>query len=296
MSESIITNIDISRDYEKSLGTDEVHYQSFAQMAEFFGRDMQPHCHADYFQLHYLVTGSIELQLDDQRYSVQAPLFVLTPPAMPHAFVTKADSDGHVLTVRQELIRPIAETLFPRNQNALNLPGICLSLADKPEDRRSLDYYWRLIRQELTDKRAGYENMLILLAQAVFTLLLRGVSLGDGSTCGIKGELKLFQRFNQMIEDHADQHWSIPEYAEKLGVTESRLTDMCRRFANRPPKKLIFDQQLRRAKRLLLFSDNSVHEIAYQLGFKDPAYFARFFNRLTGCSPTAFRVNRTPVS
>ncbi|HBT14272.1 MAG TPA: 4-hydroxyphenylacetate catabolism regulatory protein HpaA, partial [Erwinia persicina] len=33
----------------------------------------------------------------------------------------------------------------------------------------------------------------------------------------------------------------------------------------------------------------SVHQIAWQLGYKDPAYFARFFHRLTGCSPSEFR-------
>jgi AraC family 4-hydroxyphenylacetate 3-monooxygenase operon regulatory protein len=40
-----------------------------------------------YFQMHFLDTGQIELQLDDHRYSVQAPLFVITPPSVPHAFI-----------------------------------------------------------------------------------------------------------------------------------------------------------------------------------------------------------------
>ncbi len=63
---------------------------------------MQAHRHDQYFQMHFLDTGQIELQLDDHRYSVQAPLFVLTPPSVPHAFITESDSDGHVLTVRED--------------------------------------------------------------------------------------------------------------------------------------------------------------------------------------------------
>jgi AraC-like DNA-binding protein len=116
----------------------------------------------------------------------------------------------------------------------------------------------------------------VLLAQAVFTLLLRNAKLDDHAASGMRGELKLFQRFNQMIDSHYHQHWTVPEYASELHLTESRLTDICRRFANRPPKRLIFDRQLREARRLLLFSDSAVNEIAWQLGFKDPAYFARF--------------------
>ena len=136
----------------------------------------------------------------------------------------------------------------------------------------------------------------MLLAQAVFTLLLRNARLDDHAANGMRGELKLFQRFNQMVDGHFHQHWTVPDYASELHLTESRLTDICRRFANRPPKRLIFDRQLREARRLLLFSDNTVSEIAWQLGFKDPAYFARFFNRLVGCSPSRYRAQKVPVS
>ncbi len=103
----------------------------------------------------------------------------------------------------------------------------------------------------------GREHTLALLAQAVFTLLLRNAKLDDHAASGMRGELKLFQRFNQMIDSHYHQHWTVPDYAE-LHLTESRLTDICRRFANRSPKRLIFDRQLREAKRLLLFSDSAV--------------------------------------
>lgn len=246
------------------------------RMAEFFGRDMQAHRHDQYFQMHFLDTGQIELQLDDHRYSVQAPLFVLTPPSVPHAFITESDSDGHVLTVREDLVWPLLEVLYPGTREAFGLPGICLSLADRPEELAALAHYWRLIERESTSQLPGREHTLTLLAQAVFTLLLRNAKLDDHAASGIRGELKLFQRFNQLIDGHYHQHWTVPDYASELHLTESRLTDICRRFANRPPKRLIFDRQLREAKRLLLFSDSAVNEIARQLGFKDPAYFARF--------------------
>ena len=92
----------------------------------------------------------------------------------------------------------------------------------------------------------------------------------------MRGELKLFQRFNQMIDSHFHQHWTVPDYASELHLTESRLTDICRRFANRPPKRLIFDRQLREAKRLLLFSDSAVNEIAGSWGLKIPLILRAF--------------------
>ncbi|EHD5296117.1 4-hydroxy-2-oxoheptanedioate aldolase [Salmonella enterica subsp. enterica serovar Enteritidis] len=229
-----------------------------------------------------------------KRYLELGALFVLTPPSVPHAFITESDSDGHVLTVREELVWPLLEVLYPGTREAFGLPGICLSLADKPNELAALKHYWQLIERESTEQLAGCEHTLVLLAQAVFTLLLRNAKLDDHAATGMRGELKLFQRFTLLIDNHFHQHWTVPDYACELHITESRLTDICRRFANRPPKRLIFDRQLREAKRLLLFSDNAVNEIAWQLGFKDPAYFARFFNRLAGCSPSQFRQREVP--
>ncbi|MDR0219443.1 MAG: 4-hydroxyphenylacetate catabolism regulatory protein HpaA [Enterobacteriaceae bacterium] len=288
-NKAIITNIDISKDYDETQGSNDVHYQTFGRMAAFFGRDMQAHRHDSFFQLHYLLTGRIELQLDEHRYSVQAPLFILTPPSVPHAFFTQEDTDGYVLTVRQELIMPLLNLLYPTQRELIDIPALCLSIADKPDEFNTFSHYWALIERESINQFAGREQSLAFLAQSLFTFILRSIPLEESHSGGVRGELKFFQRFNQLVDQHYHQHLTVPEYAEKMGVTESRLKDMCHRFANRPPKRLIFDRLLREAKRLLLFSDSPVFEIAYQLGFKDPAYFARFFNRLVGYSPSVWR-------
>ena len=197
--------------------------------------------------------------------------------------------------MHEDLIWPLLEVLYPGTRETFGLPGICLSLADKPEELTALSHYWRLIERESTAQLPGREHTLVLLAQAVFTLL-RNAPLDDHEAFGMRGELKLFQRFTQLVDAHFHQHWTVPEYASELHLTESRLNDICRRFANRPPKRLIFDRQLREARRLLVFSDSAVNEIAWQLGFKDPAYYARFFNHLVGCSPSRYRAQKVPVS
>lgn len=49
------------------------------------------------------------------------------------------------------------------------------------------------------------------------------------------------------------------------------------------------------AKRQLRYTSKAVSEIAYALGFDDPAYFTRFFSRRAGMSPRAYRA-RGPIS
>lgn len=282
-------NIDIGKVYDARYASEEVHYETFARLASFFGRDMHPHWHDRSFQLHMLVTGKITLQLDEHAYALKAPLFVLTPPSVPHAFITESDSDGHVLTVRQELIWPLVESLWPGKAEAINRTGICLSLESSPTALEALHHYWALIATEFSRNAPGRLTMLVTLAQAIFTEVLREAPPDELSATSVRGEMRQFQRFNRMIDACFRQHLTVPDYARELGISESRLTEMCRRFANQSPKKLIFERVLREAKRQLLFSSASVNQISYALGYKDPAYFARFFHRMAGCSPSQFR-------
>ncbi|STL26619.1 regulator of the 4HPA-hydroxylase operon [Escherichia coli] len=126
MCDRQIANIDISKEYDESLGTDDVHYQSFAPHGGIFLAAICCHIATNStFRCISSISGQIELQLDDHRYSVEAPLFVLTPPSVPHAFITESDADGHVLTVREDLIWPLLEVLYPGTRK----PSACRGFA-----------------------------------------------------------------------------------------------------------------------------------------------------------------------
>ncbi|MEO9852315.1 MAG: AraC family transcriptional regulator [Reichenbachiella sp.] len=54
---------------------------------------------------------------------------------------------------------------------------------------------------------------------------------------------------------------------------------------------LLSQKRLLESQKQVSFSDKSIKEIAYDLGFKDPAYFNRVFNKATGKNPMDFRVD-----
>lgn len=282
-------NITISQQYDDRQYNEDVYYAAFSRLAAFFGRNVPSHWHDSCFQLHHLTSGEIELQLDDRHYALQAPLFILTPPTVPHAFISEKESDGHVLIVHQELIWPLMQTLWPGSREALEIPGFCLPLEAGSETQRALEGLWPLLASEFRHQQNGRDTQLRLLAQSVFMMLLREMERGKGANVSVRGEMKLLRRFNQMVNETYRQHLTLPDYARELDISESRLNELCRRLANQSPKRLIHERLLREAKRLLLFSDSSVHQISSALGYKDPAYFARFFHRLAGFSPSEFR-------
>ncbi|MBJ7445889.1 MAG: AraC family transcriptional regulator, partial [Sphingobium sp.] len=58
------------------------------------------------------------------------------------------------------------------------------------------------------------------------------------------------------------------------------------------PAQMLDDRALLEARRLLLYSQMSVADIAYAIGFEDPAYFSRFFARHIGQPPRVWRAAR----
>jgi AraC-like DNA-binding protein len=91
------------------------------------------------------------------------------------------------------------------------------------------------------------------------------------------------------VERHHRRSHRVAGYAKLLSVSAGHLNAMVRRQLGRPPLELIQDRLALEARRLLRHTDETAARVGYALGFDDPSYFARFFRRRTGLTPTAFR-------
>jgi len=99
----------------------------------------------------------------------------------------------------------------------------------------------------------------------------------------------LVGNFLQMVELHYRDGWPIARYAAALGVTPDRLHAHCQREKNCGPRALIHERLVREACARLQQLDLPVEQIGYGLGFRDPAYFNRFFRKYRGASPGNYR-------
>lgn len=291
-----IPNINIGQVYDQRYADADVHYEALGKLADFFGRNMPVHRHDRFFQVHYVKSGAVRVYLDEQQYHQQGPMFFLTPPTIPHAFVTDADSDGHVLTVRQQLVWPLLEAEL-RLAEGPQIGPVCVAFAELDEvfaeEVTRLDLMFDQLRSEFAADRVGRELSLAALTRLIFISLLRLSARSLKAQPARREDLQIFHRFNALIEAEFQEHWPLNRYAEQVGVSEARLNEVCRRIADLPSKRLIFDRLMQEAKRLLLFTGSSVTEICYQLGFKDPAYFSRFFIRNAGMTPGEYRLYKS---
>ncbi|MCC8154772.1 MAG: helix-turn-helix transcriptional regulator [Tannerellaceae bacterium] len=76
--------------------------------------------------------------------------------------------------------------------------------------------------------------------------------------------------------------------AGQLRLTSEELNTLCKEYAGVTAKQFLLDCKLTEAKRLLLYSNWHVNEIAFRLGFEDSSYFSRIFKKKTSLTPSDF--------
>lgn len=98
-----------------------------------------------------------------------------------------------------------------------------------------------------------------------------------------------FRNFSRLVEVHFKEKHGLADYAELLLVTPKTLNKKLSKLQIRNPNDIIKNRIILEAKRLLSFSTMSIKEIAYYLGYDDPAYFNRLFSNKVKATPASFR-------
>lgn len=105
-------------------------------------------------------------------------------------------------------------------------------------------------------------------------------------------ETKLFKDFSLLVDLNFKKLHSVTEYANRLGISPKSLTKHLQKLGTKTPSDFIKNRIITEAKRQLLYSNEAVKHVAFDLGFNDPAYFSRFFTKATGISPVQFKKNQ----
>ena len=100
---------------------------------------------------------------------------------------------------------------------------------------------------------------------------------------------RVVSRFMELAERDAARRHRIADYAAELAVTPGYLSVLCEQYVGQRAKRLLHGVLASRARRMLLYTDESAARVGASLGFEDASYFSRFFRRETGQTPREFR-------
>jgi len=99
----------------------------------------------------------------------------------------------------------------------------------------------------------------------------------------------LFLRFLEEVRNNFSLNFSVAQISIRLHTTESSLNELSKMHTNKTAQNVIYSLVISEAKRLLIYQNLPIKEIAFQLGFNDPFYFSNFFKKHTNFSPKDYR-------
>ena len=244
-----------------------------------------------YYKIFWIEDGYGKYQIDFKSFEVEkAGLFFLSPE--------------QVLTIDTEKVKSGFQISFDREFYCVETHGkeiACNGVLFNNVHRATMipltqednGYFLELLHKmvdEIQSPGPAHREML----ETYLRLFLIG-ALRKWESLNLKPEVveeeqnRLAADFIALVEKHFKRTHSVSEYAEKLGLSPKSLAKRLNVLGYKKPTEIIRDRVVLQAKRDLRFSNKPVKEIAFDLGFDDPAYFTRYFKKEAGDSPLGYR-------
>lgn len=251
--------------------------------ADLQQKQLEPRRLTSYFIV-LIDSGSITYKLDLQDITITDGDLLF---AMPNqVFVPPAKTDH--LTYFKVLFDENTLALLPQRfsflVNPLNSQTITLDSAARERVRKVFEILNQLL---YTDKQVTDSEIILAYLNLLLSELNTAYFKNEQVTI-LNTNVSKFVEFKLMVETHLTEQPSIHTIAEKLALTTNSLYRLVKEYSGTSPKDFFTNRLMIEAQRKLRYSNLSVKELAYELGFNDPDYFSRLFKKSTGKSVSEF--------
>ncbi len=253
--------------------------------------NLMPHLH-DFYSIFWIDSGEAIHATEFVEYSLKADTVLFVPPGLKHRMYIDQSVGGIYMLFNEEFIQYNQKNHVPLKEYRLfNNPDFKSLITIFPEKREKLKSITGFILDEFQNSD-DYSQEIILNLLHLFLLESRRIfdqqyeapkEVTDSTpdTTIIK--------FKQLIEKNYQTQKNVSSYAEMLNMNPSCLNEVAKKTTGITAGELIRNRVIEETKKLLYSSSLSGKEIAFQLGFDDPAYFSRFFRKYTGTTLKEFR-------
>jgi AraC family transcriptional activator of pobA len=250
-----------------------------------------PHLH-DYYSIFWIESGEAIHATEFVEYSLKQDTILFVPPGLKHRMYIDKSVGGIYILFNEDFIQYNRKNHIPLKEYRLfNNPDFKSLITVSPEKRSKLRNITELILDEIQDSD-DYSQDIVLNLLHLFLLESRRIfdqqNLSPKEKQDSTPDVTII-KFKQLIEENFTREKNVTPYAEMLNMNPSCLNELTKRTTGITAGELIRNRVIGEIKKLLYSSSLSGKEIAFDLGFEDPAYFSRFFRKYTGLTLKEFR-------
>lgn len=250
------------------------------------GITVEAHRH-DYYHIMYFENGTGQHVIDFKTFEVKPYSIFFISPGQVHALEVDKDVEGYVISFNSDffLMNDSVQKLmdYPFFHSLSNDPVIYLSNSNE-----KIQYLLKDMYGEFFSDERGKDKLLKSLMEI---LLIRSSRIYEqaeiqGAPMHLTYQLR---KLEALVDTHFKEYKMLNDYANLMHISPQHLNSLCKKGINKTVTNLVHERTLTEAKRILLFTDNSITDIADELGFTDKSYFMRFFKKNTGITADSYR-------
>lgn len=267
---------------------DEFHVLRFNELGDEIVQVMGPFS-TSYFQ--FAIGSEIQARVGvfDLRVEIEKYSMVVYLPGQILTWEKTGNWEGYVANVKESFLNLGSLANLTDSFSFLHsLQPLVISLSVKEYEQLSQFFEMLLAEQEnLKD-----ENIFVIrnLFQVLIVFINRMVSGKIGrSTIPELQYQKLATWFKGLILSHYREEKAVTFYAGIMGISPAYLAEAVKKAFKTTPKCMINEITFLHAKTLLASSDIGIKELAWSLNFDDYSHFVKFFKKMSGLTPAAFR-------
>lgn len=258
---------------------DVVHCESFSARAPEHDWQILAHRHSQMSQLFMVSDGWIEARVDGVPYRLEPFCFLYVPPHCVHEFTFKRKTLGGVVSFPLSVVTSIGPNASDIMQ-ALSKPIFGYT-------PKRLGQLVDILREAWRDNSPFRTQQSVGLAHSILSYLASFQFDQQIENYNSKPQ-RLFE-LDALIAAHHSDGWAANQYADALSISTGHLSRLCRSATGVGAAAYIEQRTMDEACRLLAFTQLSISEIGYRLGYNDPSYFSKRFRSARGQTPSDFR-------
>lgn len=243
-----------------------------------------PHRH-DFYQLLWMQRGTGSHEIDLHKYPVAAGQFFVMKPGQVHNWNLSANAEGIIVEFSSESLQKYTGG-FSLEDRLAQLPD-----AITVKSGRSIKSLEQLLGEMLSEfelRKNSFEKVLEAYLSVLILLLSRSVKEAPKA---VSAESEaLISQYQGLVDRHFRQQHGVEFYSDALKLSPRALTMRTTRYLNKSARDVIFDRLILEAKRMLVYTEESVAHIGFDLGFEDANHFSRFFKTQSGLTAQVFRI------
>jgi len=253
------------------------------------GKVDEPHRH-DYYTVLIIKKAKGLHKIDFNSYDLDEKQIYFVAPGQVHQVIEEEKSQGFAMTFSNEfLLQNSIPLSFIASLNLFQNYGQSPPLSLKEEKFKVIenfsDHIFSIFHGNSTMKDLSVGAYLKLLLIECNNICSINPIESDVDTSGDN----LVRTFKNEVDKHYKKEHSTIFYAGRLNITPDHLNRTIKSKIGKTAKEYIQTRLITEAKRLIYFTELSNKEMAYELGFNEPANFSAFFKKHTQLSPSSFK-------